>query len=160
MTLAVGVLVASYYWIMEIGRPFSGAKEMAAYLDETGHSRSRIAMHLPASGSAILAYMREPRTFWYPALDAEGSYMMWDLRYEPADDIGYVELVDLVARLDRSALLLLNEAVDDPPSHGVSLLFHTGADVFEKPDETFYLYAFVDPVDQTPESSDTANGTQ
>jgi hypothetical protein len=140
VVLGIGVLTAAHYWVVEIRHPFSGAKEMAAYLENEGHVTRQIAMHLPATGSAILAYLTEPRSFWFPALAAEGSYMKWDHGYEAADRIGYGYVAMMTRRQVPDALLLLNEPLDDPSRYGFTLEFATSSDVFEKTDEIFYLY--------------------
>lgn len=141
VALAVGVITASWYWTMEIRYPFSGARDMAAYLDESGLSSKRIAVHLPATGSAVLAYLDEKRTLWFPALGEEGSYMKWDRRYEAADRIGHSSVAEDVRQEDPEALLLFNRPLEHPEGLGYSLLHVGGANVFEKLDEVFYLYA-------------------
>lgn len=139
--LAVGVCTAAWYWTMEVRHPFSGARDMAEHLERTGLSRARIAVHLPATGSAVLAYLDERRTLWFPALDEEGSYMKWDRRYEAADRIPHDAIAATVRRADPQALLLFNRPLERPEEAGYRLLHVSSPDVFEKLDEVLYLYS-------------------
>lgn len=139
--LLISVLVAARYWIDETRFPFSGAKDMATFIQDNRLGYDDIAAHNLTQCEALLPYL--PRTrFWYAGLEDYGTYLKWDEAQERALNVPYPVAEERARRhfAGRPWLLLFNVEVPDPAAHGFRLL-HDTAVPFEKTDERYWLYA-------------------
>jgi hypothetical protein len=137
--LLLSVCVAAEYWIGDVREPFSGAKEMAAFI--RGEAVTEVAAHNLTQCEALLPYL--PRTrFWYAGLGTYGTYLKWDAAQERALEMPYPIAEERSRRefAGRKWLLLFNVEMPDPAAHGFRLL-HATTEPFEKTDERYWLYA-------------------
>jgi len=137
--LLLSLCVAAGYWIRDVREPFSGAKEMAAFI--AGQPNVDIAAHNLTQCEALLPYLPH-RRFWYAGLGTYGTYLKWDAAQERALEMPYPVAEERAKRqfAGRKWLLLFNVEIPDPASHGFRLL-HVTAEPFEKTDERYWLYA-------------------
>lgn len=137
--LLLSLCVAAGYWIRDVREPFSGAREMAAFI--AGQPNVDIAAHNLTQCEALLPYLPR-RRFWYIGLGASGTYLKWDAAQERALEMPYPVAEERARRefAGRKWLLLFNVEIPDPASHGFRLL-HVTAEPFEKTDERYWLYA-------------------
>lgn len=144
VSLFLSTIIFAVSWRQDVLFPYSGAKEMAAFLRAQGLEQVPIAAHNLTQSEAVLAYL-PPRRFWYAGLGREGSYMTWDAAFERALDVPY-PVAEQRARQHFAGqrwLLLFNVEMPDPPAHGFRLL-HVTQRPFAYPDERFWLYASFD----------------
>ncbi|HEX8252429.1 MAG TPA: hypothetical protein VF846_04700 [Thermoanaerobaculia bacterium] len=136
--LAISCLLMPRVWLRELREPFSGAAEMASWLERNGHARARIAAHAPNRAQAVLPYL--DRTFFYPARGRDGSYMTWDAAHKRAQAMDDATAARIAREHLRGAsfLLLLNAPLQN--AHGFQLL-HATARPFGHRDEQYFLYA-------------------
>jgi hypothetical protein len=139
--LLISVFVAARYWVDETRGPFSGAKEMATFIQDHRLDTTEIAAHNLTQCEALLPYLSRTR-FWYAGLGDYGTYLKWDAAQERALNVPY-PVAEVRARTHfarRRWLLLFNVEMPDPAAHGFRLL-HVTAEPFEKTDERYWLYA-------------------
>lgn len=137
--LAIAVIVGGVTAIQEIRKPFSGAREMAAYLETRGLASAAIAAHRATPAAAVLAYL-PPRRFHYAGMERDGSYMLWDDAQRRGARMSY-ESAAVLARKRGMPLLLLNDVLPNAERRGYRLLYTT-ATPFRIHDERFLLYAW------------------
>jgi hypothetical protein len=142
LTVVLAIAVASGVWmaVQELRFPFSGSKEMAAYL-RTAEIARRLPMaaHPPAMGEAVLPYL-PGRSLYYAGTGREGTYMLWDALYSRAAELS-TRLAAADARThfgEQPFLLLVNRRLVD--DRGYRLL-HATERPFGYLDEQFFLYA-------------------
>ena len=145
LSLLVSVVVFAVSWRQDMLWPYSGAKEMAAFIRAQKLEQVPIGAHNLTQSEAVLAYL-PPRRFWYAGLGRDGSYMTWDAAFERALDMPY-PVAEQRARehfAGQRWLLLFNVEMPDPAAHGFRLL-HVTPPAFAYPDERFWLYQPADP---------------
>ena len=136
--LGLSVVRTGWNWYKEIRYPFSGAQEMAAYLQQTGLDRWTIVAYESAFGSAVLPYLGPDKMLYYPDVQRFGSYLVWTREWRqryrglPFDEVLRSTKADL-GTLD-NVLFLMSQPVDDPR---VELLHSVAQNVHY---ETYYLY--------------------
>jgi len=140
--LAVSCALAVQQWSMELRYAFSGAADMAAFLESRGLAGRPIIAHEAPHTSAVLAHLA-PRTFYYAAEERFGSHMLWNAAYARArslhvDDVIAPALARFADRAD--ALVLLSAPPRSPARHGLRLLHATEGPVFGHGGEQFPLY--------------------
>ena len=140
--LLISVFVAARYWIDETRAPFSGAGDMARYIQGNSLEGVDIAAHNLTQCEAVLPYLPLRTRFWYAGLGEVGSYLKWDAAQERALEMPYPVAEERARRhfAGREWLLLFNVEMPDPAAHGFRLL-HATAEPFEKTDERYWLYA-------------------
>jgi hypothetical protein len=143
--LAVSCALAVQQWRVEIRDAFSGATEMAAFLDAHGLAERPIIAHLAPHASAVLAHL-PPRAFYYAGEERFGSHMLWNAAYRralarPSDDAVAAALVRFSDRAD--VLVLLSAPLRSPERHGLRLLHATEGRIFGEGNERFHLYEVV-----------------
>jgi hypothetical protein len=139
--LACSVLAGIVAAVQDVRAPFSGAKEMAGFIERSGLQSRIIAGHGPAQTAAVLPYFPRKK-IWYAGLGEFGSYQKWDRDFERAQRVAYPEAVARSKKqfAGRPWLLLLNVEMPDPEQEGFRLLFRNGERPFAHPDERFWLY--------------------
>jgi hypothetical protein len=145
--LLPSLLVAAHTWVKEMRDDYSEAGEMARFILENRLDRAWVAAHSAAPAVSVLAFLPR-RTFWYPGIDENGSYMKWDARYDAARKVPLSEVIARVKthRPDWRAAadptyLLLSRPWPEAEAEGFRLLFRTPGRPWGARDETFYLYA-------------------
>ncbi|HVR38148.1 MAG TPA: hypothetical protein VMU84_03575 [Thermoanaerobaculia bacterium] len=138
------IVLAVRYWNLEITRPFSGAREMAAFIAANHLDHYEIAAHPPPQLEPILPYL-PGKHFYYPGLLMDASYMPWDSYYNSAIRMPYgVAAGEARNRFGRTWLLLVNTQMKNPEQYGFRLIYTNLAVPFEKDDERYWLYAPLD----------------
>lgn len=143
VAFGVSTAVAVVTCVQEIREPFSGAREMAAYLETHGLEKADIAAHRATPAAAVLAYL-PPRRFYYAGMQRDGSYMLWDDTQRQGARTSYHAAAALAQRHfgGRPHLLLWNDTLPDAERRGYRLLHATAATPFRVRDERFLLYAW------------------
>jgi hypothetical protein len=132
-------------WTREVKYAFSESADMARFIQASHLEQARIAAHPPMS--SVLAFLPR-RTFWFPALAEEASYMKWDARYR----MGWRMMVGTAVALMKAqcpdwenprdpVLLLINTPLPDAAAEGYRLLYSTPGRPWLVEDEVFHLYA-------------------
>lgn len=142
LSLAIGCASALRMSLDDLREPYSGAKEMAAYLTRTGLARHEIAAHRPPHGAAVLPYL-EGKQFYYAGMQQYGSYMLWNARYNRAYGMYDHQAAELAKQHfgARPFLLLLTRPLGRRGA-GYRLLYTT-AMPFGHFDEQYFLYESV-----------------
>ncbi|HEX8171228.1 MAG TPA: hypothetical protein VF824_11865 [Thermoanaerobaculia bacterium] len=140
IALLVSTFVAAGYWWNETTQPFSSAKQMAGYLREHHLETMPIAAHRLTAAEAVLPFLPK-RTFYYPGMHADGSYMLWNRQYNTGVLMDHRSaLADAVQHFaGRRWLLLVDTPIASPEQYGFRLLYKTDYP-FEKQDEHYFLY--------------------
>jgi len=140
LTLMVSICGAFRVARLDMEYAFSGAKEMATYIRGARLESLPIAAHSETTTSAVCPWI--PHPFWYAGSQREGSFNMWDLRFERGLEVPYPQAVENAKHHFGSTdyLLLLNVEMPNPASNGFQLAYQTTIPVFAHPDERFWLY--------------------
>lgn len=147
--LALNVtLLFSALFTFEVARAdiryaFSGAKEMATFIDHRFDDHE-IAAHGFYQAEALLPYL-PGRRFWYIGLGEDGTYLQWNAAMRRGAGMPY-EVAVLTAKQHfasskRPWLLLLNRKMPQPERWGFRLIHATPVVVFRNLDERYWLYA-------------------
>jgi len=141
LALLASTGVAIRYAALDIERPFSGAADMASFIQRQSLDAVPIAAHNLTQAEAVLPWLNA-RRFWYAGLGEYGSYMKWDSAFERALNVTYpdAERRSIDHFRGHEWLLLFNVEMPDPAAHGFRLL-HVTPEPFEKTDERYWLYA-------------------
>lgn len=131
-------------WPREFREHFSEAEAMARYLAAGNLAARPIAAHPADASEAVLAYLGE-RTFYYPAIDAFGTHMWWDAKYEAGRSVRAEEAVARVQRrfpnwASDGTLVLLNTKLEAPARLGLALRHQTPGRPWRVHDESYFLY--------------------
>jgi hypothetical protein len=153
-TIAAGLLTASLiasvistatFWRLDYRAPFSGAKEMAAFINGAGLADLPIAAHSETTTSAVCPWLRHP--LWYVGTGRLGTFNLWDKTFDRGLYMTYPEAEQGAREHFRGGrwLLLFNVEIPEPAAHGFKLL-HATREPFAHRDEQFWLYEpSVDP---------------
>jgi hypothetical protein len=120
---------------------FSGAKEMAGFINSHGLDRQPLAAHSETAASALAPYFGHP--LWYAGIEDYGTFVRWDRKSDAGLNVTYPEAVHRAKRHFRGRrdfLIVLNVEIPDPASEGLALVYATSVPVFEHVDERFWLY--------------------
>jgi hypothetical protein len=143
----LGSFVASMlFWRLDTRFAFSGAEEIAMWIRQHGMAGRTIAGHSETTASALAPYFDHP--FWYPGIEAFGTFSKWDGPFARGLDVNYAEAVRRVETRfpDRSrTLLLLNVEMPSPETRGWRLLVHNRRPQFANLDEMYWLYEATHP---------------
>jgi hypothetical protein len=140
LTLIVSIAGAARVAQLDWNYAFSGAKEMAAFIRGEHLESLPIAAHSETTTSAVCPWI--PHPFWYAGSQREGTFNMWDQRFERGLEVPYPQAVENAKRhfAGRDYLLLLNVEMPNPAANGFRLLYTNHQFVFAHPDERFWLY--------------------
>jgi len=141
LALLVSAVVGVRYAMLDIEHPFSGAADMASFIQSQSLEAVPIAAHNLTQAEAVLPWLPSTK-FWYAGLGEYGTYMKWDTAFERALNVTYPEAErrSIEQFRGREWLLLFNVEMPDPAAHGFRLL-HVTPEPFEKTDERYWLYA-------------------
>ena len=129
--------------VLDYRQPFSGSRDAAAFLRTLDLSSAVVSMHPAPLGAAVLPYLPSER-FWYPGLEAFGSYMPWNRSYQHAlelDGAGAFRRTRETFPEPRPLVYLTNEALERPQDLALTLA-HETAEVpkgFER-SERYFIY--------------------
>jgi len=131
-------------WPREIGEAFSEAQEMGHFLRKSGLDARTVAAHPSSQCEAVLPYLERP-TFFYPALSATGSHMLWDARYMEGTRVTLEQAVTIARRelpdfRPGGALFLSNTELPAALAAEFRLIHRTAGKPWRVPDEAFFLY--------------------
>ncbi len=121
---------------------FSGARDMATYITESGLADRVIVAYPSPHASAVLPYL-PGRQFWYADIQEPGTFVTWNRRYADNRAIGVAEAARRAGGAPGwgpGALLLLNEPLPAPEVYGLALRHRVVDGVFEAAGERMYLY--------------------
>jgi hypothetical protein len=140
LSLLVSDLSTAVVDLTDYRQAFSGAKEMAAFIESHGLGDRPVAAHSETTTSALAPYMRHP--LWYPGIEEYGSFGMWDKKFDLGLNVPYPEAVGRARNRFRGQdyLVLLNVEIPDPATEGLELVHATQVPLFEHLDEHFWLY--------------------
>ncbi len=146
-TLALASLFFGVYAEIRIARfqllhHFSDGREMADFLRGHGLDRRPIAAHPAPESESVLVGLPK-RTFWYPGIGEDGSYMKWDAAYALGKELSPLDALSRVrARFppDELPLLLLNAPLPRGAAPEYRLLHVTSGDIFAHREERYFLY--------------------
>lgn len=122
--------------------PYSGAKNMAIYINQNQLQSKTIAAAEAPACSAILPWL-DRKKFYYLDLHEKGSFITWDQHYQKAINIPFSNLLVRAGKFLNAypgSLLLLNHKIPDTEDHPFTLLHKTRENVIHE-EERFYLYA-------------------
>lgn len=146
-SLLTSVATAARTWRLEIASNFSEGVDMAAFLREKSLALAPLAAHPAPQAEAVLAQLPK-RTFFYPGIEEDGSYMKWDAAYTRGLMLPPEEAVLRVLRrfpAESRPLLLLNQTLPASVLRGYGLIYATPGKIpghkFGHTDERFFLYA-------------------
>src|SRR4029077_15284309 len=125
ISLLASFVASMLFWRLDTRFAFSGGQESAIGIRQHGMAGRTIAGHSETTASALVPYFDHP--FWYPGIEAFGTFSKWDGPFARGLDVNYAEAVRGVERRfpDRSGvLLLLNVEMPSPETHGWRLLVH------------------------------------
>jgi hypothetical protein len=120
---------------------FSGAKDMAGFINSHGLGNRPLAAHSETTTSSVAPYMKHP--LWYAGIEEYGTFVMWDRKFDAGLNVPYPEAVKRARRYFRGrddVLVLLNVEIPNPAAEGLALIYTTHVPVFAHPDERFWLY--------------------
>jgi len=140
LTLVVSIAGSFRVARLDMEYAFSGAKEMAMYMRGAQLESLPVAAHSETTTSAICPWISHP--FWYAGSQREGTFNMWDQRFERGLEVSYPQAVENAKHHFGSTdyLLLLNVEMPNPAANGFRLLYTNREPVFAHPDERFWLY--------------------
>jgi hypothetical protein len=141
VALAASVVGSVYVWRLDWQYAFSGAREMAEFINKSGMASYTIAAHSETTTSALCPWFDHP--FWFAGIEEFGTYSKWDSKFARGLEVSYPEAVRRVEAHfpDRSrVLLLLNVEMPVPEKNGWRLLYHNRRPQFANFDESFWLY--------------------
>ncbi len=147
LALNVTLLISAFFAFnvarADVRYAFSGAKEMAAFIDHR-FDHDDIAAHGFYQAEALLPYL-PGRKFWYIGLGEDGTYLQWNAAMRQGADMSYETAVMTAkqhfAPSKRQWLLLLNRKMPQPERWGFRLIHATSVVVFRNLDERYWLYA-------------------
>lgn len=133
----------------EVAFEFSEAKRMGAFLEVSGLSTRTIVAHDAPHTSAVLAQLRNVRSFYYPSIGAYGSHMLWDATYFAKLGLPFDALVPETGaafpqwrdRRGRAVLILLRSPWPQAQARGFALVRATPGRAWWALDERMFLYA-------------------
>jgi hypothetical protein len=131
--------------VRDLTTSFSGAEEMARFIQQHDLFRHEIAAHNLTQAEALLPYF-PGKSFWYAGLGENGTFMKWDTKWEAALNVPYPEAEARARRhfAGKPWLLLFNVEIPNPSAHGFRLLYTNRELISEKSDETYWLYQPLD----------------
>ena len=141
--LGMSVFFAIQLHLNEYNHLFSGAKQVAAYLNTHEASSSAVVVYPSIKGSAIAPYLEESR-IWYPDVQFAGSYITWNRTYEKNKDISVSLVLDrgqaAFVREEGSPLFVLDVRLPDALEQHYQLVFQTEGRVFGYGEEVYFVY--------------------
>jgi hypothetical protein len=146
VSLLSSVFASILFWRLDTRFAFSGAQEVAMWIRQHGMAGRTIAGHSETTASALAPYFDHP--FWYPGIEAFGTFSKWDGPFARGLNVSYPEAMRRVeARFpDRSrVLLLLNVEMPSPEKRGWRLLVQNRRPQFANLDEMYWLYEATHP---------------
>ena len=145
--LAASVISALGAWGAEYFVMFSGAKDMANHIKKNHLEDRTIVAHFSSAGAALLPFL-PGKKFWYPDVEAFGTYITWNKQQNETGRMSDPEAIARARRAfpnDRTMLLLLSRPLKDPQQYGFALMYNTSPEVIrDRGEETFYLYRRTD----------------
>lgn len=142
LCLVLSSFFAARHHIWEYRRPFSGAKDAAAFLSRRFDSMPVLVAHPSIKASAMAPYLPRAR-FWYADIQDFGTYITWNTRYQTGKDIGPAEVLRRAGQAfgsEADLVFILDAPLPDSLAHDLDLIYRTEGDVFGYGEETFYMY--------------------
>jgi len=141
--LGVNVIYAGYFYYENYIKNFSGAKEMAQYINDNNLTDQKIAAYPAYCGTALLPYLPGKKFYQMESM-REGTFMTWDNLFLTGLNIPYPILKNYLKyyyslpshRADSVLILSTTPEASDPE---LRLIFKNTKPSIKK-DEFFYLY--------------------
>ncbi|MBP7284171.1 MAG: hypothetical protein KBA66_21480 [Leptospiraceae bacterium] len=128
----------------EILYSYSNAKEMSEYILANGYDSDDyiIVAHNLDRGKTILYYLKNKKTFYYPALDSFGSYMLWDKKMSNAVKLKVQDMLPKTREkfAGKENILFLSDTELKENKEEYDLLYKTQRRNEFVRDEEFFLY--------------------
>jgi hypothetical protein len=133
------VVDAFNYGRLDIARPYSGGVAAARAIETHVPAAMPVAAHKPGAAESVLVHLAR-RSFYYPQLARDGSFMRWDQEYWSSTRISSSEAIALAERhyAGRGYAMLLDTPL--PPEYAAlfDVVAVEGRDVFS---DTAEIYA-------------------
>jgi hypothetical protein len=100
-------------WADDVGL-FTNAKAMARYISGAHLEQRDMAGQSPTSAEAVLPYLEQKKTLYYPSIDRVSSNMIWDKALADNGRIRFPEIIERIRKRYRNA---------SDPDRGVLLLW-------------------------------------
>lgn len=141
--LVLNSIYAGYFYLNNLNKNFSGSKEMAQYIKDTGLEKEEIATYPSYSGTALLPYLPD-KEFYQMEIRKKGSFMTWNNSYYIGASTPYPILKkDLKnyysLRENRVSSVLLLTTIPEWYDPELKLIYKNKKETVKK-DEFFYLY--------------------
>jgi hypothetical protein len=143
VSLLAGISLGVRAWRLDFLHPYSEGADMASFLRSRHLALEPVAAHGASQAESVLVLLPK-RTFWYPAIEEDGSFMKWDTAYARGRDVPVLEALGRVRRHfppGRRPLLLFNVRLPSGAAPDYRLLYSTPGDLRAIVDERFFLYA-------------------
>lgn len=139
-------------WRLETQGNFSDAHEIASALELPEFRDRKVVCWFPRNCLAILPYVSPGRRFWYPVLEREGTFDLWDANSHAANEKAHAGSVNFEQILSRARerfpdwghpggpLFVSNRRVPDPAALGLRLIVPASKTAWRVLDESFWLY--------------------
>lgn len=141
VALAWSVVPAARAWVNETRYAFSGSREVAGFLRESGLEREAILVSYRMFWTAPLVYLPETK-IWYPAAGRYATYALWERREYLESKMPLEEVVERAERQLRGRrwVLIMNREVPESLEHRFRLRFRTTAPVWRAAQERYWVY--------------------
>ncbi len=146
--LTISFLVSLRYSYQEsvkdILYSYSNVKEVSEYIMANGYDSDKyiIATHNPDRGKAILYYLKNKKTLYYPALESFGSHMWWTKKNSEAGPMDLDDVVNATREKfkGQNDILFLSDTELREDKDRYELIYITKSRVEFVKDENFFLY--------------------
>lgn len=142
ISLAISIIPAVTKHYQEFNLFFSGAKNMAKYLEDNNLTGNTIVAHWSPHTSSILPYIPKIK-FWYADIEQYGSFITWNKIYGKNNSISFEEIVNRINEnnLPKGKLLiLLTKPIPASKISNYQLLHKVDTGIFGYGGEKYYLY--------------------
>jgi hypothetical protein len=143
-------------WRLETQLNFSDAHEIASAIELPEFRDRKVVCWFPRNCLGILPYVSPGRRFWYPVLEREGTFDLWDATSHAANEKAHAGSVTfeqiLAGARERfpdwghpgGPLFVSNRRVPDPAALGLRLIVPASKTAWRVLDESFWLYGPVE----------------
>ena len=140
VSLAYSLLLAYNCWTAETTLPYSGSRDVAAFIRSNHLEGVEIATRAPIR-HALLVYL-PGKKLWYAALGESGSYSRWDQRSQRSQAVPPAAAIAAAEAHFRGRrwLLLTTEELPRERAAGFRLLYHTPTALWGRSDENYWLF--------------------
>jgi len=140
--LATGIVPAAINHYKEYHFIFSGAKEMAGFIEFNNLGDNTIVGHQSPHVSALAPYLPGTK-FWYADIENYGTFVSWNFEWSNNHNISFEDIKNRMNEHDfsgDSTLILLTRPIPDSEISDYRLLHEVQTDIFGYGNEIYFLY--------------------